>query len=324
MASSSSQKSNVLLRIVFVLTNSVKYSAINCRKHSALLTDFGAVNDGKTLNTKAFEAAIANLSKLAHDGGAQLIVPPGKWLTGSIHLTASHFTRFLHKDAQIIASMFTLNPYGIKVGIPSQHIVIKRLTCFSPFSAAIALGSEMSGGIHDARAMDLNLINTESGVRIKTGRDRGNYVKDIFVKNAVMNTMKYVFWMTGNYGGSNGSDPSTIPVVQNINYKDMVAKNVMQSASLAGIEGHPFKDICISNVTIGLARKAKKLQWACSDVIGATYSVSPQPCALLPENKIGEERCAFPTDRLPIEDVHSCKHVMLESVDLDFLIPKLK
>ena len=81
----------------------VTYSAIACRKHSALLTDFGAVGDGKTLNTKAFKAAVDKLSQYASDGGAQLIVPPGKWLTGSFNLT-SHFTLFLHKDAVILAS----------------------------------------------------------------------------------------------------------------------------------------------------------------------------------------------------------------------------
>ena len=83
--------------------NDVKYNALTCRKHSAFLTDFGAVGDGKTLNTKAFQAAIANLSQYANDGGAELIVPAGKWLTGSFNLT-SHFTLFLHEDATILAS----------------------------------------------------------------------------------------------------------------------------------------------------------------------------------------------------------------------------
>ncbi|KAL0304316.1 UNVERIFIED_CONTAM: putative polygalacturonase [Sesamum radiatum] len=54
----------------------IQYSAINCRKHTAVLTDFGGIGDGKTLNTAAFKAAIANLSKFASDGGAQLVVPP--------------------------------------------------------------------------------------------------------------------------------------------------------------------------------------------------------------------------------------------------------
>ena len=82
---------------------SEEYRAINCRKHSAVLTDFGAKGDGKTMNTKAFKSAIANLIQVAGDGGAQLIVPPGKWLTGSFNLT-SHFTLFVHKDAVILGA----------------------------------------------------------------------------------------------------------------------------------------------------------------------------------------------------------------------------
>ncbi|XP_077229785.1 putative polygalacturonase [Tasmannia lanceolata] len=37
--------------------------------------------------------------------------------------------------------------YEIAVGMPTQHVIIRRLTCTSPTSAVIALGSEMSGGI---------------------------------------------------------------------------------------------------------------------------------------------------------------------------------
>ena len=90
-------------------TGKVENSATNCRKHSAFLTDFGGVGDGKTSNTKAFKAAISNLSQYAADGGAQLIVPPGRWLTGSFNLT-SHFTLFLRKNAVILASQVMHNP----------------------------------------------------------------------------------------------------------------------------------------------------------------------------------------------------------------------
>jgi hypothetical protein len=89
------------------LSSTLQYQAINCRKHSAVLTEFGAVGDGKTSNTKAFKAAIDSLSKHASDGGALLIVPPGKWLTGSFHLT-SHFTLFLHKDALLLGSTVSM------------------------------------------------------------------------------------------------------------------------------------------------------------------------------------------------------------------------
>ncbi|KAL4593834.1 hypothetical protein ACB092_M010200 [Castanea dentata] len=386
----------------------IEYPAINCRKHSAVLTDFGAVGDGKTSNTKAFNAAIQKLSTYASDGGAQLIVPPGKWLTGSFNLT-SHFTLFLHKDAVILGSqdesewpaipvlpsygrgrdapsgrlsalifgsnltdvvitgnngtidgqgstwwknnvlvkgLTILAPvdspntdgvdpdsctntriegcfivsgddciavksgwdeYGIKVGMPTQHLIIRRLTCISPDSATIALGSKMSGGIQDVRAEDITVINTESGVRIKTAVGRGGYVKDIYVRRMTLKTMKYVLWMAGNYNQHPDPkfDPKAIPEIKGINYRDVVAENVTYSAKLDGIQGDPFTGICISNMTITLTEKPKKLQWNCTDIAGVTSNVTPTPCALLPE-KQGVD-CAFPTDRLPIDDYYGHK-----------------
>ncbi|KAF8380177.1 hypothetical protein HHK36_027659 [Tetracentron sinense] len=427
-----------------------EYTAISCREHSASLTDFGGVGDGVTLNTKAFKAAIDNLSQFASAGGAQLFIPAGKWLTGSFNLT-SHFTLYLHKDAVLLASQdvtewpvvaplpsygrgrdaaggryvslifgtnltdvivtgdngtidgqgalwwqkfhkgqlkytrpylieimhseniqisnltflnspswnvhpvyssnilvqsvtiiapFTspntdgINPdscsnvriedcyivsgddcvavksgwdeYGIAFGMPTKQLVIRRLTCISPFSAVIALGSEMSGGIEDVRAEDILAINTESGVRIKTAVGRGGYVKDIYVRGMTMKTMKWAFWMTGNYGShpDNHFDPNAFPVIQGINYRDMVAENVSMAARLEGISGDPFTGICISNVTIRMAVKAKKVPWTCTDIEGITSGVTPPPCGLLPDQ--GPEKittCAFPAESLPIDTV---------------------
>ncbi|GAV76306.1 Glyco_hydro_28 domain-containing protein, partial [Cephalotus follicularis] len=439
-------------------TKSIDYQANNCRKHSALLTDFGAVGDGKTMNTKAFKDAIANLSSLAADGGAQLIVPPGKWLTGSFNLT-SHFTLFLHKGAVILASQaesdwplfpplpsygkgrdapdarfsalifgtnltdvivtgnngtvdgqgapwwdkfkqkklnatrpylleimysdqvqisditFTNSPswhvhpiycrnlliqgvtilapvtvpntdginpdscintriqdcyivsgddciavksgwdqYGIRFAMPTQHLVIRRLTCISPDSATVALGSEMSGGIQDVRIEDITAINTQSGVRVKTAVGRGGFIKDIFVRNFKMDTMEYVFWMTGDYGShpDNGFDPKALPQITNINHRDMVANNVTISAKVTGLNGDKFTGLCISNVTIKLAKEPKKLQWNCTNVEGVLSNVkvegatskyvNPQPCDLFTKKETTMQ-CPFPEDKLPIDQV---------------------
>lgn len=86
-----------------IVTTSFEYSAINCRAHSASLTDFGGVGVGKTSNTKAFQSAVSHLSQYASQGGSQLYVPAGKWLTGSFSLT-SHFTLYLDKEAVLLAS----------------------------------------------------------------------------------------------------------------------------------------------------------------------------------------------------------------------------
>ncbi|PQQ08068.1 putative polygalacturonase [Prunus yedoensis var. nudiflora] len=73
------------------------------RPHSVSILEFGAVGDGRTLNTLAFQNAIFYLKSFADKGGAQLYVPPGRWLTGSFNLT-SHLTLFLEKGAVILGS----------------------------------------------------------------------------------------------------------------------------------------------------------------------------------------------------------------------------
>ncbi|CAF2085018.1 unnamed protein product [Brassica napus] len=420
----------------------IEYMAMQCRKHKAVLTDFGAVGDGKTSNTKAFRDAIAKLTPQAADGGVQLIVPPGNWLTGSFNLT-SHFTLFIQQGATILASqveseypmiprlpsygdarfasliygtnltdvvitgnkgtingqgkswwlkyrsggfnlisrpllieilysenvqisdinlidspMWNIHPvycknviiknikidapidspntdginpdsctntliedcsvtsgddciavksgidqYGIATAIPTQQLSIRRLTCVSPDSAGIAIGSEMSGGIKDVRIEDVTLINTQSAIRIKTAIGRGGYVKDIFARRFTMKNMKYVFWMTGSYKlHPIGFDPNALPEIRNINYRDMTAENVTISAKLEGIKKDPFTGICMSNVTMDLSPTTKKLQWNCTDVAGVTSRVKPEPCSLLPSKGPAMD-CHFPTDKIPIESV---------------------
>ncbi|XP_022922359.1 probable polygalacturonase [Cucurbita moschata] len=428
--------------------NSLTFQAINCRKHSALLTEFGGVGDGVTSNTHAFRQAIEHLSTLAADGGAQLVVPPGKWLTGSFNLT-SHFTLFIDKEAKLLASQnesewprvevlpsygrgrdapggrysslifgtnltdvvitgnngkidgqgsywwekfhkeevkvtrpymieimysdqiqisdLTLNnspswfvhpiysrnviiqrltilapvtepntdginpdscsntriedcyivsgddciaiksgwnQYGIKFGMPTEDLVIRRVTCTSPNSTAIALGSEMSGGIRNVRIENIAVINTQAAVRIKTARGRGGFIKDIFVRRMFLTRMKYIFWMTGDYKAhaDDKFDPSALPVIKNINYKELVAMNVSMSANLAGISGDPFTDICISNVKIELSATPKKLQWNCTNIEGFSSDVDPPPCAPLAK-AAKRGGCDFPEDQLPIEKV---------------------
>lgn len=53
---------------------------------SVTITDFGAVADGRTMNTKAINDAI---NACAAKGGGRVIIPPGMWLTGPIELASN-------------------------------------------------------------------------------------------------------------------------------------------------------------------------------------------------------------------------------------------
>ncbi len=64
------------------------------------IKDFGAVNGGQVLNTKAFTDAIDAVSK---KGGGKVIIPPGIWLTGPI-LLKSNLELYAEAGALIIFS----------------------------------------------------------------------------------------------------------------------------------------------------------------------------------------------------------------------------
>lgn len=63
--------------------------------HDFLLTDYGGIPDGHTLNTMAFQHAIEACSAA---GGGRVVVGTGKWLTGPIQLL-SHVNLYLLADA---------------------------------------------------------------------------------------------------------------------------------------------------------------------------------------------------------------------------------
>lgn len=70
------------------------------------ITDFGGVGDGKTVNTKAFRAAIYRIEHLRRRGGTLLYIPPGVYLTDRFNLT-SHMTLYLASGAVIKATQDT-------------------------------------------------------------------------------------------------------------------------------------------------------------------------------------------------------------------------
>ncbi|KAK1299815.1 putative polygalacturonase [Acorus calamus] len=66
----------------------------------ATVVEFGGVGDGVTSNTEAFRRAV---EAIATSGGGRLVVPKGRWVTGSFNLT-SNFTLYLEEGAVILGS----------------------------------------------------------------------------------------------------------------------------------------------------------------------------------------------------------------------------
>lgn len=89
------------------------------------ITDFGAKNDGITMNTRAFTEAI---SECAKDGGGHVHIPKGIWLTGAIHLQ-SNIDLHLEEGATIL---FSGNPADYLPAVFTRFEGIELMN-YSPF-----------------------------------------------------------------------------------------------------------------------------------------------------------------------------------------------
>lgn len=61
-------------------------SSLVAQKPSLNVAEFGAKGDGKTLNTRALQAVIDSCEKR---GGGAIVIPAGKFLTGTLMLKSN-------------------------------------------------------------------------------------------------------------------------------------------------------------------------------------------------------------------------------------------
>ncbi|TVU23707.1 hypothetical protein EJB05_26086 [Eragrostis curvula] len=406
------------------------------RPHSVTITEFGAVGDGKTLNTVPFQNAVFYARSFADKGGAQLYVPKGRWLTGSFNLT-SHLTLYLEKGAVIIGTKdssqwpiveplpsygqgldlpgprhqslingynltdvvitgnngvidgqgsvwwdwvrshelnhsrphlveflyseeivvsnltflnspaWSIHPvycsnvkvhnvtihtapdapltdgivpdscsnvciedstisvsheaialksgwdkYGISFGRPTSDIHISRVDLQSSSGAALAFGSEMSGGISDIHANQLNIHDSYKGISFKTSLGRGGYIEEVVISDVQMHDVRVGIEFTGNCSTHpDHFDPSELPKIERITLKNMIASNLSIAGILSGIENDPFTAICLTNLNFSMADSSPSSSWSCSNVSGYSEAVFPEPCSELHNSSSSSSIC---------------------------------
>jgi polygalacturonase len=191
-------------------------------------------------------------------------------------------------DAVVIKS--GLNEDGLKIGIPSENIVVRNFTArdVRTGSGGIVFGSETSGGIRNIYVHDAYFDGCDRGIRFKTTRGRGNVIENIYIKNVEMKNIErqainfnsyYEHEATGksplfrnvyiNNVRVNGANTAIEMIglpekwLENINVKNAVFENV-QNGAIA----HRVKELVLEDVSI----KSKGRPISLDDVFEATIT----------------------------------------------------
>jgi polygalacturonase len=182
------------------------------------VTDFGAVADGTTVNTKAIQAAI---DKCASSGGGVIVHNQAVWclfilysedvVAENLRITADHNipssdgididssrrVRVNNVDIDVNDDCISIksgkDADGLRVNRPAEDIVIEN-SRFHYGHGGVAMGSETSGGI---RNVEVRNCVSDSGnwapIRFKTQPSRGGVVENITYRDMQLKDTKQAF-----------------------------------------------------------------------------------------------------------------------------------
>ncbi|MGL2988045.1 glycoside hydrolase family 28 protein [Flavobacterium sp. RSSA_27] len=160
--------------------------------HVVSIVDFGAVNGGKVLNTKAFEDAIDAVSK---KGGGKVVIPPGVWLTGPIVLK-SNLELHAQTGALIVFSTDKKRYPIIKTSFEG----LDTWRCISPIYGKDLENVAFTGkGVWDGSG--------EAWRHVKKSKMTATQWKDLVASGGVLNAKKDTWYPSEQYmAGINNAD----------------------------------------------------------------------------------------------------------------------
>jgi len=151
---------------------------------------------------------------------------------------------------------------------PSEDIHI--VDCTFLHGHGLSVGSEVAGGVNHLRVERVTFNGTTQGIRIKSGRDRGNDIGDFVYKDITMENVGIAIQITEYYGspkGMNGGNAIAEPVTRlTPHFHDITIENVkVIGAKVAmqvdGLPEAPIQSVTLDNVTID-ADKGATIQQA--------------------------------------------------------------
>ncbi|OEL30703.1 putative polygalacturonase [Dichanthelium oligosanthes] len=231
------------------------------------LREFGAVGNGRTVNTAAFEAAVAAIDER---GGGRLTVPAGRWLTAPFNLT-SRMTLFLAAGAEIlgiqlmrssniIISNITLrdSPFWTLHTYDCKNVTISETTILAPIA-----GAPNTDGIDPDSCENVVIKNCyisvgDDGIAIKSGWDQygiayGRPSANIIIQNVVIRSMV----SAGVSIGSEMSGGVSDVLVENVHVWDSRRGVRIKTAPGRGayVSNIAYRNISLENVRVGIVIK---------------------------------------------------------------------
>ncbi|MFD2654991.1 glycoside hydrolase family 28 protein [Gracilibacillus thailandensis] len=180
----------------------------------------------------------------------------------NVRITDCHFD--VGDDCVVLKS--GINQDGRNYGVPTKNVTVANCTMHHGHGGVV-FGSENSGGIENITVSNCIFDGTDRGIRIKTNRERGSYIRNILVQNIMMDNVLCPVAINSFYRhGVSKSNPELLdaapvavtektPIVEQINISHITAKNCRAAAGfIYGLPEMPVRKVSLEHVTLEMTQ----------------------------------------------------------------------
>lgn len=153
---------------------------------------------------------------------------------------------------------------GERVGVPTRNVVIEDCVMTTRYGA-FTIGSELTGGVSDVYVRRCTIGSPELyyGLYIKSNAARGGYVENVYVDGVEASELKREL-VSCNLHRGEGLNGSRVPVVRNIEIKNVRVRKARRALHLAGFAHSPITDVRLEDCVF----EAMAEKNAVDDVVG--------------------------------------------------------
>lgn len=142
-----------------------------------------------------------------------------------------------------------INEDGLRVNQPSENILIEDCV-MTKGHGAITIGSAMSGGVKNIVARNCHISHCEQGIRLKSMRGRGGYIKNVTMENIEINEASKEAIQINMFYESSTVIPKTQlpPHCKKVSLKNIYGKNAQLALQVKGLPEQLLEKISLENI----------------------------------------------------------------------------
>jgi len=172
---------------------------------------------------------------------------------------------------------------------PSTDITVTN--CVFLHGHGMSIGSEVAGGVQNVHVSNVDFRGTDNGVRIKSARDRGADISNLWFSNIKMEDVKTPLLITEYYPRIPESDmaqPVTAltPHFHDIHITNLTATGAKQTGIIAGLPESPIEQLFLDNVHLQGAEGMRISNATVTEHDLTVVPATPPPVVMLAHAKL--------------------------------------